>query len=158
MGPQGGSTSKPLWMSTKECLSCSSNELAVQKLHPHLSEAGKTASKVVMIAPPNYHLHSSRDDYRAGSRHFSGASLQSSTRTRLSHKYSPSSQGNSSAEDDSGTEGAELSEMERSVLSLSHRRSQLRKQDTNACLIAPPEFKIAENLSGYPKEPYAMPL
>lgn len=156
LGAREGSTNKPLWMPSKECFHRATNEMAVRKLHPLLSDAGKTASKVVLIAPPDYRLRSSSDDCR-GPRHLSGASRQSSTRSRLSHIYSPSSQGNSSAEDDSDTGGAELSEMERSVLSLSHRRSQLRKQDTNACLIAPPEFKISENFSSYPRGPCGMP-
>lgn len=149
MGGREGSTNKPVWTPAKECYLRSTNETSVRRLHPLLSDAGKTASKAVLIAPPDYRLRSSGDDSR-GPRHFSGASRHSSTRSRLSHMYSPSSQGNSSAEDDSDTGGAELSELERRVLSLSHRRSQLRKQDTNACLIAPPEFKIAEKFTGYP--------
>ncbi|XP_063876811.1 uncharacterized protein LOC135109352 [Scylla paramamosain] len=138
--------SKSLWMPTKETFHRATNESSVRRLHPLLSDAGKTASKAVLIAPPDYRLLSSSDDGSRVPRHYSGASRQSSTRSHLSHMYS--SQGNSSGDEDSDT-GAELSELERRVLTLSHRRSQLRKQDTNACLIAPPEFKIAEDF--YPR-------
>ena len=138
-------------MPVKETFYHAKSEASVRKLHPLLSDAGKTASKAVLIAPPDYRLLSPSDESSRVPRYYSGVSRQSSTRSHLSHMYS--SQGNSSGDEDSDT-GAELSELERRVLTLSHRRSQLRKQDTNACLIAPPEFKIAEDF--YPRGLHGM--
>ncbi|MPC92174.1 hypothetical protein E2C01_087248 [Portunus trituberculatus] len=138
-------------MPAKETFYHAKNEASVRKLHPLLSDAGKTASKAVLIAPPDYRLLSPSDDGSRVPRNYSDASRQSSTRSHLSHMYS--SQDNSSGDEDSDT-GVELSELERRVLTLSHRRSQLRKQDTNACLIAPPEFKIAEDF--YPRGLHGM--
>ncbi|KAK3867235.1 hypothetical protein Pcinc_027290 [Petrolisthes cinctipes] len=117
------------------------NESSVHRLHPRLSDTGKTASKAVLIAPPDYRLRSSGRE-RSGKQAWSGGQGRVYSGT--------STGGGTSCSDGEGEEsdtGMELSDLERCVLNLSHRRSQLRRQDTNAFLIAPPEFKITENSS-----------
>ncbi|XP_068201939.1 uncharacterized protein [Palaemon carinicauda] len=116
-----------------------SNESGVRRFQPHQTHYGTaSASKCHRIEP------SSRD---GSLRNFSisDTSQPASAIRKQVRQYSESSQYDSSA-DESDT-GAELSELERCVLSLNHRRSQLRKQDTNAYLIAPPEYKIGEDIS-----------
>lgn len=137
------------------------SEACVHRVHPHLRDAGKSVSKAVLIAPAEFRLGSSGRDAAAAAaaaKHVSvsDTSRTSSTRSssRPSRVYSGASKGatgDSSAED-SDASGAELSELERCVLSLTHRRSQLRKQDTNAFLLAPAEFRISsEDMSALPE-------
>lgn len=130
------------------------SEASVHRVHPHLSDAGKSVSKAVLIAPAEFRLGSSGRDAAPKHVSVSDTSRTSSTRSRPSRVYSGMSkgvEGDSSAED-SDASGAELSELERCVLSLNHRRSQLRKQDTNAFLLAPAEFRISsEDMSALPE-------
>ncbi|KAK4302437.1 hypothetical protein Pmani_025476 [Petrolisthes manimaculis] len=125
-----------LWnLTTKDSHHRINNESSVHQIHPRLSDTGKTASKAVLIAPPDYRLRSS-DRERSGKqrRVYSGTSTGGGTSC-------------SDGEDEESDTGMELSDLERCVLNLSHRRSQLRRQDTNAFLIAPPEFKITDSSS-----------
>lgn len=164
------------------------NESSVHQIHPRLSDTGKTASKAVLIAPPDYRLRSSGRE-RSGKqvarrnskvyKHILRVCYNHSGRLFMkffvqevfypsnplppllqgwscSHGrvYSGTSAGGTSCSDGDGEDsdtGVELSELERCVLTLTHRRSQLRRQHTNAFLIAPPEFKIAENARHSPK-------
>lgn len=155
---------KLLWYLQKETRR-RSNEASVRRLHPQLSDAGKTISKSILIAPGDHRLHNSgHEKERKSPRQvsLSDTSSQHSSPRSLHHQHQyPSSRTyaaetfhgepdnyddevSSDAEDsDATTGGVELSELERCVLNLTHRRSQLRKQDTNAFLIAPPEYKIS---------------
>lgn len=154
---------KLLWYLQKESRR-RSNEASVRRLHTQLSDAGKSVSKSILIAPGDHRLHSSGLEKErkspqqlslsdASSQHSSPRSTYQQhhypssriymTETFLSEQDNYNDEVSSDAEDsDATTGGVELSELERCVLNLTHRRSQLRKQDTNAFLIAPPEYKI----------------
>lgn len=114
-------------MSTAVCFPSSQNYDSTKKLQPLKFDTEKKTNNSFLISSQDFPRRTSGDDLR-----------------KQRHNLCSSS----SPEDDIDTGDAELSEMERRILSLSHRKSQLRKQDTNACLIAPPEFKIAEYFPG----------
>ncbi|XP_071516753.1 uncharacterized protein [Panulirus ornatus] len=137
---------KLLWYRQKDACRRSS-ERPARRLNPALSDAGRTANKAVLIAPPEYRHHSSGREQPVRQVSVSDTSQPSSARSHPSRIYSETMPGDSSTED--SDTGIELSELERCVLTLTHRRNQLRKQDTNAFLIAPPEYKISGDFTPY---------
>ncbi|XP_064108858.1 uncharacterized protein LOC135217099 isoform X2 [Macrobrachium nipponense] len=120
-----------------------SNESAIRRMQPlpvHHETASANAPKYIRADRDGSLRNVSVSDTSQPA-----SAVRRSSRQQQVRQYSESSQYDSSAEE--SDTGAELSELERCVLSLTHRRSQLRKQDTNAYLIAPPEYKIGDEVS-----------
>ncbi|XP_066954622.1 uncharacterized protein [Macrobrachium rosenbergii] len=120
-----------------------SNESAIRRMQPlpvHHETASANAPKYIRAERDGSLRNVSVSDTSQPA-----SAVRQTSRQQQVRQYSESSQYDSSAEE--SDTGAELSELERCVLSLTHRRSQLRKQDTNAYLIAPPEYKIGDDVS-----------